>query len=283
MKQVLILLVSILIQQSLYAGGGWVKTKGSYYHKFGFSYVTSNGYFSGGNNYDPRLNSSLITASFYTETGIGKGISFEGYLPYFTRHSVEGNILDSEGMLSSINDAAGGVGDPIIGLRFRLLQKSFLAISGAAKLGVPIGKASLGERGNLFTGDDEWNQIVRLNVSAPFGTEKFAGYTTLYGAFNNRSRNFSNELMYGAEIGFNYKPAKLWLIGKLDAVRPNNESPQEFSNGFTSSMSFTNLIIESSYMLTEKHGLTASYTHSIDGNVLLVAPNYSVGFFINVN
>ena len=282
MKKLGLLLLAISINYGAVAGGGWVKARQTGYYKLGLSYVSSNGYFAGGNVFSPTLDASLTTASFYTEHGLGSGVSFEGYLPFYTRHVVSGTILDEDGLPVPLEDAAGGVGDAIAGLRFQFYKGDALAIAGTFSLGLPFGNSGLGENENLFTGDDEFNQLIRLDASMPFGGKTVGGFATLYGGLNNRSGNFSNEFTYGLQVGLSYAPADIWVIASVDASRANNEVASEFTNGFTSSMSFTNLTVQSSYLLTNKHGVTLSYTASIDGNVLLVAPTVSVGVFIDI-
>jgi len=282
MKKLGLLLLAIGITYGAVAGGGWVKARQTGYYKLGLSHVSSNGYFAGGNVFSPTLDASLTTASFYTEHGLGSGVSFEAFLPFYTRHAVSGSVLDEDGSRTDLDDAAAGVGDAVVGLRFQFFKSDFLAIAGSFAFGLPLGSSGLGENENLFTGDDEFNQNLRLDVSAPFGGKTVGGFLTLYGGLNNRSANFSNEFIYGAQVGLSYSPADIWVIASIDASRANNEVTSEFTNGFTSSMSFTNLTVQSSYLLTEKHGITLSYTASIDGSVLLVAPTTSVGVFIDV-
>jgi hypothetical protein len=265
------------------AGGGWVKSKGTGYYKFGFSTVNSIGYFDGGSVYNPLLDSRVSTASFYTEHGIGDGLSFELFLPLYTRHSVSGSRLEENGDFTPVEDAVGGVGDVNFGLRFRILEQSFLTISGTAMLGIPVGSAEKGERNNLFTGDDEFNQTLRFDASVPYGTDALSGYSTLYGGINKRGEPFSDEWLYGFETGISHKKSRVWLIGRLQAIKAQNEDPREFSNGFTSSMSFTNYSVQATYGLTDKHGFSVSYTGSVSGNVLLVAPAYSIGLYMNIN
>lgn len=267
---------------SLTAGGGWVKSKGEGYYKLNQTWVETMGYFSGGNNYSPRLNSQLFTTSFYTEHGLGDKFSIEAYLPFYVRHTIEGMIFeDGEDLI--VEDAAGGFGDVNLGLRTNILSKDFINISGTLTLGLPIGKATLGDRNNLFTGDDEFNQLIRVDASVPFGNRKIAGYSTIYCGFNNRSGVFSNEIWYGAEAGISTMESKLWLIGRLNAIEAgDNGDEMEFTNSFTQSMSFTNYMVEAAFYLDPKTGLSVSYTGSISGNVLLVAPVYSIGLFMDI-
>lgn len=264
------------------AGGGWVKKKKEGYYKLGLTWVESDGYFSGGTGFSPNLNSSLLTTSFYAEHGLSDGLSAELYLPFYMQHSVEGSITE-DGVDLIESDQVGGPGDINIGLRGKLYSSDLLNISGTVTLGLPTGSAALGKRKNLFTGDGEFNQLLRLDASVPYGGKKVAGYTTLYGAFNNRGDNFSNEFQYGLESGISALDSKMWLIGRFMAIEALGEqSNNEFTNSFTQSMSFTNYMVEAAFYLNEKSGLSVSYTGSVKGNVLLVAPVYGLGLFMDI-
>ena len=277
-----LLAIATCFSLSMSAGGGWVKSKGQGYYKLNQTWVESMGYFTGGDGYSPRLNSQLFTTSFYMEHGLGKNFSMEVYLPLYVRHTVEGMIVeDGENLI--VDDAAGGIGDANFGLRTSLYSSDFLNISGSLTLGLPLGSATLGERNNLFTGDDEFNQLLRTDFSIPWGGKKVGGYSTVYVGFNNRSRNFTNELWYGAEAGISALDSKLWLIGRINAIEAGDTgSEMEFTNNFTQSMSFTNYMVEAAFYMDPRTGLSVSYTGSLSGNVLLVAPVYSVGLFFDL-
>jgi len=183
-----------------FAGGGWVKSDGYGYYKLGQAWVSDLGYFSGDGDFASGLETTLLTTSLYAEHGVGKGVSLEGYLPIFVRHSVDG-IITEEMEDVQFSDAVNGIGDANLGLRVQLMKKDFFAWSGTFTLGLPLGSPTLGERKNLFTGDGEFNQLIRTDVSAPFGGDKVGGYVTAYTAVNLRAKNFSNEWWYGFEVG----------------------------------------------------------------------------------
>ncbi len=281
MFRILGVIFSLQLTIGAIAGGGWVKQKGFGYYKLSQAWVSSEGYFSGADGYSPGLNSQLLTTSLYFEHGLGKGVSLEAYLPIYIRHSIEGTILQDSTELS-VNDAAGGIGDTDIGLRFRLYQSESINVSGTVKLGLPTGGIEKGDRGNLFTGDGEFNQLFRVDASVPFGTKKIGGYATAYLGYNNRNEPFSPEVHYGFEAGVSTAESRLWLIGRLLGIHAADDEAREFSNGFTQSMSFTNFMVEAAFYMDEEIGFSVSYTGSVSGNVLLVAPQYTVGLFMDV-
>jgi hypothetical protein len=282
LNRLFILTAVTLMCNTLIAGGGWVKKKGEGYYKVGQSWVQSMGYFSGGLDYSPKLNSELFTTSFYSEHGLSDRFSAELYLPIFINHITDGTVMDG-GMDIIERDNAGGIGDINLGLRGSIYSSDLINVGGTFTLGLPTGKPGLGKRENLFTGDGEFNQIIRVDASVPFGGKKVAGYSTVYSGFNNRSNNFSDEYHYGVEVGLSAMESRLWLIGRINGINAIDASLEtEFTNSFTQSMSFTNYMVEAAFYFDQKTGLSVSYTGSLDGNVLLVAPVYSIGIFLDV-
>lgn len=270
-----------LITTHSYAGGGWIKDKGTGYYKLSQAWVSSEGYFSGANGFSPELNSTLLTTSFYMEHGLGHGVSLELYSPFYTRHSVEG-VIQVDSVDLSIDDGVGGFGDTDIGLRFQVYKSDLLNISGTLKLGLPTGGTAKGDRENLFTGDGEFNQLIRVDASLPFGNKKVGGFLNTYGGFNNRQEPFSDELHYGIEVGISTAQSRLWLIGRIAGLSAGTGNTTEFTNGFTQSMSYTNYMVETAFYMDDNLGFSVSYTGSIDGNVLLVASVYNAGIFLDI-
>ena len=279
-KKYILLFAITIISLSSFAGGGWVKSKGSGYYKLGQSYVSNQGYYGMNGVFLPSLQTNLLTTSIYSEHGLAKGLSLEAYLPIFIRHEVSGTNSLSE----NLNDQFSGIGDFNLGLRVALLKRDFIAISLTGTLGIPSGKASLGKNGNLFTGDDEFNQIIRTDLSIPFGNDKIAGYGTIYAGYNNRNNFFTNETWFGAEIGCSILSKQLWIISRINGISaPKSAALADATNGFVNSMSFVTYGAELAFYTGKNTGISASYTGLLDGNIVLVAPTYSAGFFYNID
>ena len=264
-----------------YAGGGWIKEKSKGYYKLSQAWVSSEGYFSGENGFSPRLNSSLLTTSFYMEHGLGQGVSLELYAPFYIKHRVEG-VIEVDSVDLNIDDGIGGFGDTDIGLRFQLYKSDLLNVSGTVRLGLPTGGTAKGDRENLFTGDGEFNQLMRVDASLPFGNKKVGGFLNTYAGFNNRQTPFNDEVHFGIETGISTAQSRLWLIGRITGIRAGKGNATEFTNGFTQSNSFTNYMVEAAFYMDDNLGFSVSYTGSIDGNVLLVASVYNAGIFLDI-
>ena len=116
----------------------------------------------------------------------------------------------------------------------------------------------------------------------PFGNKKVGGFLTTYAGFNNRQAPFDDELHYGLEAGVSAAESRLWLIGRITGIRAGKRNATEFTNGFTQSMSFTNYMVETAFYMDDNLGFSASYTGAIKGTVLLVAPVYNIGIFLDI-
>jgi protein XagA len=262
-----------------YAGGGWVSKKGQGYYKLGFSWVENRGYYGSNGQFLNSLNTSLWTTSVYAEHGLGGGVSAEVFLPFYTSHTVQGS--DAMGVV--LDDKAGGIGDPIVGLRFDLLNKEYIAISGSVSLGLPFGQATLGKNGNLFTGDEEFNQLLKLNASVPFGTPSLSGFGTVYVGFNNRNDFFTDEFHYGIESGISLLKNQMWIIGRVNGIEaPSSPDLEMATNGFINSMSFVSYGVEVSFKTGKKTGISAGYQGLVEGNILLIAPTYNFGIYLDI-
>lgn len=276
-----VLLMSI-VSLSAFAGGGWVKNKGQGYYKLGQTWVSDMGYFAGEGIFSESLNTDLFTTSFYMEHGLDKGLSVELYLPFYTRHSVTGSYVENE-ISREFNESVGGLGDMNVGLRWKMMEKGLLNWSGTFTLGLPLGNPERGQRGNLFTGDGEFNQIIRTDMSAPFGGKTIGGYANVYGGFNNRSGLFMNEWLYGAELGLSAIDSRLWLIGRYNAIDVIGQQDASVSpNTFAASATFATYSASLSFLVTEKVGISFDYTGLASGEIQLVDAAYAGGVFINM-
>ena len=265
----------------LFAGSGWVKKKGQTYYKLNQSWVSSSFYFNSLGVLDASLSSTLFTTSFYMESGLGDNWSLELYVPFYTRHTLTREI--AQGSEVVFDDALSGLGDINFGVKNSLLNKDFMSLSATFMLGVPLGTTREAEDGFLFTGDDELNGMVKLDMGIPFGSKNFAGYFNTNVGYNLRGQNFNNELGYGAELGLSAMESKFWLISRINGIRAmKGTSGEQQASVFASNVNFLNYSIEADIYMTEKLGLSVNYVGNISGNDILIAPTYNVGFFYDV-
>ena len=142
---------------------------------------------------------------------------------------------------------------------------------------------------NLATGDGEFNQMLRYDIGTGFKLGSVSAYTAGYAAFNNRTKDFSEEFRYGVEVGLGFAKERIWLVGKFDAM-------DSFKNGFTAetqaitstsifanNSEFVNVGAEINIYLTKKFGVSAAFTEIITGEIIAAAPSYSVGVFLDLS
>ena len=74
-------------------------------------------------------------------------------------------------------------------------------MSARVLFGLPTGKDSGGETGILQTGDGEFNQMLRLDLSSGFSAN---GWFSFYAGYNNRTQGFSDDYRFGGEVGWTF-------------------------------------------------------------------------------
>jgi hypothetical protein len=155
-----------------------------------------------------------------------------------------------------------------------------VVVSASILFGLPLGKSSGGEGQILQTGDGEFNQMIRLDVSGSFHPKPI--YASAYVAFNNRTQNFSDEIRFGAEVGFTLK--KFIPIIKLNVVQSlYNGNAEEVQNGiFSNNTEYVSPTVELNYQLTEKWGISGSGGFAFSGKNILASPNWSLGIYLKL-
>ncbi|MEM7162116.1 MAG: hypothetical protein AAF487_06690 [Bacteroidota bacterium] len=266
--------------QILFAGSGWVKKKGETYIKLNQNWVQSiGGYFDSEGNFDPQRESSLFTTSFYTESGLGENLSFEMNLPLFTSNRL---IITDEMGNETLNESIGGIGDVNLGIKQSLVKKDYFAMSMTYTLGVPLGSVSGGTDGTLFTGDGELNGMIRTDIGIPFGFGEFGGYFNANLGFNFRGNVFSDELLFGSELGISAFKSRFWLISRIVGIEAVQSGQTSNGNPFAGNVSFINYSVEGDMYLGERLGLSVNYVGNISGADVLITPSYNIGVFLDI-
>ena len=227
------LIISILILTSTstisaFAGGAWLRERGSGYAKLGFTTLGANMY----HNFDGSLTDSLgqistQTMQLYGEFGIGDGVVAIVDIPIWKRNNVEGY------------ESVTGIGDPLLGFKMRLLDGDY-PVAGGALLAIPLGDpeglavsndVESFETRNLPTGDGEMNLWIFGAVSHSFWPSPFyasfeAGYNIRSIAlhdFTARPQFESGKLTntYFVQLEAGYQPfEEMWIIGRLRRYAP---------------------------------------------------------------
>lgn len=281
-----ILLLTIL-PSMLSAGGGWPQPKGEAYIKLSEWWTLSDQHYTDAGLIDPNVTLGIFNTSIYAEYGITNRLTGVVYFPFFSRSLINNTVSSTTGEVLNAGDAINSLGDTDISLKYGLTgSQSPIAVSATVLLGIPLGNDLGGKDLNLQTGDGEFNQLFQIDAGSGFQLGGLSAYANVYAGFNNRTSGFSDEIRYGIEAGIALLDSRVWLIGRLNKVDSReNGSLGNTSTGtsiFSNNAEFTSLGGEISYKINDAFGVSAGIAGAIDGKIILAAPSYTVGVFVNL-
>ncbi len=275
------LLIAILMFVSLpvFAGGGWPQPKRGGYFKLSQNYIGSSYFFAPDGSIVDITTVQLFTTSLYGEYGFTNRLTGLIYFPFFVRNTLN-EIQYNQSGNSVPGDALQSIGDTDVGIKYGLIVNKPVVVSATLILGLPLGIPAGGSSQILQTGDGEFNQMIKVDASYSFYPKPF--YVSTYAAFNNRTNGFSDEVRFGAEVGFTLK--KFIPILKLNVVQSlYNGDAEEAQNGiFSNNTEYVSPTIELNYQLTEKLGISGSGGFAFAGRNILAAPNWSLGMYLKL-
>lgn len=263
--------------------GGWPQPKGGGFFKLDFSFIRAREYYGmDANIYNingagTRL-SNYVT-SFYGEYGITDRLTVVGYVPFFVRNTVNEGIGAITGETLQPGLENNSIGDIDLGLRYGLFAKNGWSVTTALFLGLPTGDSE--NQNLLFTGDGEFNQLLRLE--AGYGTAKW--YATGYVGFNNRTQDFSDEFRFELEFGHKFFDNHLIAGVKLAGTQSfNNGDPTGSGNGlFSNNVEFISPQAFLAYEFNNNLGINTQIAGAMSGRNVLAAPAVSFGVYLKLN
>lgn len=260
---------------------GWPQKKGKGYFKLGQMILRSNQYFNPEGNViriEPKI--SLYVTSFYGEYGLTDRLTIVGYVPFVT-HSVLNNLQLRNGDFNE-GDQLTSFGDTEIGLKYGLVRDKPIVVSSTVSVGIPLGNPGGPETSSLQTGDGEFNQKLRIDASRSFYPSPV--YASTYVGVNNRTKGFSEEFHYGAEIGFS--KGRVTAIAKLQGVESfmngslgDNEQQSVFGNNVEFLTLSPELIVETK---SGKGGISVNMINVLSGRQVLGSPAFNLGLFVKI-
>ncbi len=287
MKKIAVLII-LLTPILSYAGGGWTKKKGTGYYKLTQWWVISDKHYTSTGGTDPNVTTGIFNTSLYAEYGITDKLTGMLYFPFFSRTYHNDIVSATTGQVTTEGQSLNSIGDTDIGVKYGISKPgSQFVFAGSFFLGIPLGNDSGGPDGSLQTGDGEFNQMLRFDLSRSAAFGKISGYANVYAGLNNRTNNFSDEFRFGGEIGASILNNKLWFIYRLDIVESlqNGLSSAEGSQGatiFANNTEFAAYSYEAAFYVTDKLGFSASYASAFSGRIIFANPSYSVGVFLDL-
>lgn len=280
-------LIMSLLPISIQAGGGWPQPKGKAFIKLSEWWTSSNQHYTDAGLIDPNVTLGIYTTSLYAEYGITNRLTGIVYFPLFSRALINNTVSATTGEILNGGDAINGLGDTDISLKYGLTGSgSPISVSASVLFGIPIGNDLGGKDLNLQTGDGEFNQLFQIDAGSGFQLGSVSAYANVYAGFNNRTGGFSDEIRFGFEAGVAALDSKLWLIGRFNRLDSReNGTLGNTSSGtsiFSNNAEYSSVGVELSYKLTNKLGVSAGFATAVNGKIILAAPSYTVGVFVNL-
>ncbi len=278
MKRYFLIFALIAFNQA-FAGGGWPQPKKHGYFKLSQNFIRSPYYFSPDGEIIDITTISLYTSSLYSEYGITDRLTGILYFPFFVRNTLNEVQYNQSGKTEP-GDSFNSVGDSDLSFKYGIVMNKPVVVSATLLLGLPLGKTGGGETQILQSGDGEFNQMIKIDVSSSFHPKPV--YVSAYAAFNNRTKGFSDEVRFGAEIGFTFK--KFIPILKLNTVHSLfNGNAEVVQNGiFSNNTEYVSPMLELNYQVTEKMGISGSGGFALSGRNILASPNWSMGVYLKL-
>ena len=276
MKKLLITLFICTFFTSIINAQGWIKNKGDGFFKLSETGLQSSKLLGPDGSQSTIRTTSIFTTNLYAEYGLSKKLTGIINLPFFVRSSLSEVRYNQTGKVEP-KDAINSFGDVDIAFKYGIVTNKPTVVSVTILFGIPSGVTAGGEGKILQTGDGEFNQMVRFDVSHSFYPKPF--YASAYSGFNNRTNGFSDEIRYGFDIGFTPKNWLLALhVNTISSLK--NGSVTSVNNGiFSNNIEFIFPAVEVGYSFSKKFGLTASAGYPVSGKNVLKAPSFSGGIF----
>jgi protein XagA len=277
MKKILILATTFLLSSMAQAGGGWTHPKGEGYLKMGYNRVKSDRFFAPDASIIDITTVGYHATSLYGEYGLSDRFTAIAYVPFFTRSTLNAVRFRQSGR-EIPGDSFNSIGDIDLSLQYGFLKSEKWVASARILLGLPTGNPQGGDSGILQSGDGEFNQMLRLDLSRSFARNYWAG---IYAGFNNRTNNFSDEVRVGGELGKAWEGGFMAIV-KLDVVQSLFNGTADASMGgtlFSNNTEFISPALELAYRFDNGIGVSASAAGAFFGRNILASPNLGVGIF----
>lgn len=277
MKNLMAFAVLSLLCATANAGGGWTYVKGKGFVKLNQSALRSDQLFNPDGEVIDITTVGYYATSLYGEYGLTDRLTAIAYVPFFSRNTLNKTRFRFSGR-EIPGDQLNSIGDVDLSLQYGFYKSDTWVASLRVLFGLPTGTVSGGETGILQTGDGEFNQMIRVDLSRPLGDK---AWMSLYAGFNHRTNDFSDEYRLGAEIGSKLGQ-HFFAIAKVDIVQSffnGDADPSQGATLFSNNTEFISPSLELAYELKNEIGFTLSAAGAFAGRNILAAPNYGVGVY----
>lgn len=277
LKISLLLLISLGIFENSFAGA-WTQKKSMGYYKLGFRMIRATEYYGpSGKKVDIRTFSDYTT-TLYAEYGLTSRITIVASIP-FKRLTIN-RAETKSGALIFDGAARNGISDSDLGVRFGFFSMGSSVLSGEIILGLPIGSDESPDL--LLTGDGEFNQSYKLQFGHSLWPKPF--YFSLEGGLNNRTKGYSDEIIYAAEAGYQFNP-KLFFVFKARGVETLENGDDGITGGAGgisgNDQRYLAFGPELAYKFTQSAGVVVGLQSATRTRNVMSGIVFSVGLFFN--
>ena len=285
MKKYILLIASLVIGFQSFAGGGWPQKKGHGYFKLSQWWVVADQHFTTTGEVDPNLTLGIFNTNIYAEFGVTNRFTGILNMPVFSRATINNQISGTTGDVLVEGDAINTLGDAQLGFKYGIITDKKYVLAGSVILGLPFGENAGGRDNNLQTGDGEFNQMIRMDLSTSGKLGKFNTFYTAYAGFNQRTNGFSDEFRYGFEAGLiteNQKGIGIIRFDGIESLMNGDPTDSAGSGIFENNTEYLAFTLEGNYKITEKIGVSANVGGAFWAKLILARPSYSVGVFLQI-
>ena len=289
MKNIAIVVIFLLgITSNMFAGGPWPQPKGKGYFKLSEWWTIFDQHYTDTGLLDPNVTTGVFNTAFYGEYGVTNRLTTTLNANLFSRNYMNNLKSQTTDEVIVAGEGINTLGDIDVGIKYSLTPPGKIPLSISLVLGIPSGKTNGGTLGNLATGDGEFNQIIQIDSGFGFKLgENVSAYASGYAGFNNRTKQFSEELRFGLEAGIGLLKNKLWLTSKLNIVESlKNGATAETTTStsiFANNTEFTSIAFEANIYVTKNIGISLGTATATRGEIIAAAPSYSIGVFYDMS
>jgi len=273
------LIIIAFINAAWAAGLAQPLAKGNYQLRFNQLYTASNSFFDSNEESIKIRTNSISSTNFSVDYALTNRFIIHATVPVFVRSTVNGIQYNQTGKTEQ-GSALNSFGDSEVGVKVNLFKRLPFQTTGFVTLGLPFGKKDkVGLDTDLQTGDGEFNQLIGIKLQKYFSSFFVNGYTS----FNNRSKDFSNEIRYGFEAG--YLGNKFNVSVRLNAIESlfDKTAPVSQNGIFSNHRELVSPGVEILYKVTKRIGVFGSSDFVIAGRNTLNAPLFALGVQLKRN
>lgn len=272
------LLFLFLSSANQVGAGAWTQKRGQGFYKLSLRLIRADQFYEPtGNKIDiPTL--SDYTTTFYGEYGLTDRLTLVVNVPAFKRVTLNKQVGNNSGFVFFEGDSKSGIADSDVGVRLGLLRSGSSVLSAEVLFGLPVGDNS--QTNGLLTGDGEFNQLLKAQFGHSFYPVPL--YFSGEFGFNNRTKGYSDEWRYAAEIGFTFSSKFLvsFKLRGVDSRKNGNAVTGSVGGLFANNQSYLSYGPEVSYIIKESFGISAGIESATQAENVLSAPAFSFGVFV---